>query len=298
MEGDRILEELQVFLNDRLVRRDEARVSVWDSGFQSGDAVYEGIRIYDGKVFRVSEHVDRLFRCAHGIGIEMTKTREEVIEAIVSTVRANHFAGNAHIRITVSRGDKQKTGMDPRLSDHTPPTLVIIAEPKEPTFPASGITLITSSVRRMPAQCLDPKLHTCNQLGQILAKAEANHANADEALMLDINGFVAETNSANFFIVRGNRVMTSTKDACMPGITRAFVLELARDLGYEIEETNISLGDVYMADEAFITGTICEVVPVLQTDGRVIGDGTPGPTTLRLREAYLEVATTSGVPAL
>lgn len=222
------MSELQVYLNDRLVPRGEAKVSVWDSGFQSGDAVYEGIRVYDGKIFRMAEHVDRLFRCAHAIGIHMTKTRDEVIHAILSTVRANHLKGNVHIRLTVSRGAKAQTGMDPQLADKIPPTFVIIAEPKEPTFPASGIKLITSSVRRMPAQCLDPKLHTCNQLGQILAKAEANHANADEALMLDVHGFVAETNSANFFIVRGNRVLTPTKDAIMPGITRGFVIDLAR----------------------------------------------------------------------
>jgi branched-chain amino acid aminotransferase len=292
------MSELQVFLNDRLVPRDQAVVSVWDSGFQSGDAVYEGIRVYDGKVFRLKEHVERLFRCAHAIGIEMTKTREEVIEAVLSTVRENHFTNNVHIRMTVSRGDKPKTGMDPRLANRVPPTFVVIAEPKEPTFPASGIRIITSSVRRTPAQCLDSKLHTCNQLGQILAKAEANHANADEALMLDVNGFVAETNSANFFIVRENKVLTSTKDACLPGITRGFVIDLAKQAGYDTRETNISLGEVYMADEAFVVGTICEVVPVLEVDGRIIGDGSPGPVTLRLREAYIDVAKSAGVPIL
>lgn len=285
-----------MYINGDLVPRNEAKVSVWDSGFQSGDGVYEGIRIYHGKIFRLQEHIDRLYRCASAIGIDLPMSQDDMCASVLETVRANGLTHEAHIRLTVTRGLKSQTGMNPRLVCSDSPTVVIIVEPKKPTFPKSGIALVTSSVRRMPADALDPKLHTINQLGQILAKFEANNAGADEALMLDHSGFVAETNSANLFIVAGGRVVTPTRKACMPGLTRGFLLQLAAQMGYETREEDISLSDVYMADEAFICGTICEVVPVVRVDGRSIGGGQPGPVTGALSRAYLEVATTAGVP--
>lgn len=288
--------DLRVSINGKLVPRDEARVSVWDSGFQSGDAVYEGLRVYGGRVFRLYEHVDRLFRCAHSIGIDIPYAKREVADRIRETVRANGLTDDAHVRITVTRGAKLITGMNPRLARAGEPTIVVIAEPKPPSFPKSGISLVTASIRRSPAECLDPKLHTCNQLGQILAKMEANLAGADEALMLDVKGFVAETNSANIFAVMGSRITTSTRDACMPGLTRAMVLEMAPSVGLSAHEGNLSQADLYGADEVFISGTVCEIVPVIAIDGRRIGQGQPGPVARRLLEAYLEVARRDGVP--
>lgn len=288
---------LQVSINGQLVPREEARVSVWDSGFQSGDAVYEGLRVYGGAVFRLDEHVDRLFRCARSIGIDIPLPKSEVADSIRGTVRANGLTDNAHVRITVTRGAKPVTGMNPDLATAGEPTIVVIAEPKPPSFPKSGISLVTASIRRSPAACLDPKLHTCNQLGQILAKMEANVARADEALMLDVNGFVAETNSANIFAIMGSELATPTRDACMPGLTRAMVLEMAPSVGLSVSERNISQADLYGADEVFISGTVCEIVPVILIDGRRIGSGKPGPVTTRLLDEYLVVAHGAGVPA-
>jgi branched-subunit amino acid aminotransferase/4-amino-4-deoxychorismate lyase len=185
--------------------------------------------------------------------------------------------------------------MDPRIGADWPPTLVIIVERKAPPFPKSGIRLITSSVRRTPAQCLDPKLHTLNQLGQIMAKLEANNAGANEALMLDMQGFVAETNSANVFMVSGTSLATPKRDSIMPGLTRAYVLSVAPELGLEVHEENISLGDFYGADEVFITGTVNEIVPVIEIDGRRIG-AQPGPVARGLLSRYVETANRDRVP--
>ncbi len=285
-----------VFVNDRLVPRAQAMVSVWDAGFQHGDGVYEGIRVYNGKIFRLHEHVARLFECADALGIRIPMSREEMAVAIARTVHANNLVHDTHIRVQATRGLKRLTGMDPELAAVPHATVVVMAEPKKPTLPKGGMTLITSSIRRTPADCLDPKLHTCNQLGQIMAKMEANHAGADEALMLDTHGFVAETNSANVFVVKGKRVSTSTRNACMPGLTREFVLELAERLGYQAREEDLSLSDVYRADEMFVCGTVCEIAPVTGVDGRRIGSGQPGPVTERISEAYLKVAGSEGVP--
>jgi branched-chain amino acid aminotransferase group I len=279
-----------VYLNGNVVSRNEARVSVWDSAFQCGDAVYEGLRVYSGGVFQLHEHVDRLFRCAHAIGIEVQLSREDIARAILDTVRANGVSKDAHIRITITRGEKVKTGMDPRIAAEGGPTIVIIVEPKPPAFPKTGIKLITSSIRRTPAECLDPKLHTCNQLGQVLAKMEANNAGAQEAVMLDLNGFVAETNSANMFVLTGKRLSTPKRDAIMPGLTRALVMRLAPEFGWSAVEENISLTDLYTADEVFISGTVNEIVPVIEVDGRRIGSGRQGPGATALLARYLEIA--------
>ncbi len=287
---------MKVFIGRELLPRDEAKVSVWDSGFQSGDAVYEGLRVYGGRVFRLHEHVDRLFSCAHAIGICSPMSRRDVCDAILDTVRANGLHDDAHVRVTMTRGDKPVTGMNPTLARASEPLLVVIAEPKPLPFPESGIRLITASIRRTPAQCLDPKLHTCNQLGQILAKMEANLAGVDEALMLDVNGFVAETNSANIFVATGGRLLTPRRNSCMPGLTRQFVLEVGPESGYATAEEDISQADVYSASEVFICGTVCEIVPVTAVDGRQIGNGKPGPISTQLRKAYARQTSSLGVP--
>ncbi|WP_226781586.1 aminotransferase class IV [Oceaniglobus trochenteri] len=282
--------EQLVYINGDLVTRENAKISVWDRGFQSGDGVYEGLRVYNGGVFRLHEHVARLIRCAHALRINLKMTHDDICKAILKTVEANGLTSDAHIRITLTRGDKPTTGMDTKIGEDWPPCLVIIIEPKKPSFPKDGLRLITSSVRRMPAQCLDPKLHTLNQLGQIMAKIEANNAGANEAIMLDMQGFVAETNSANLFMIEGDTLRTPKVDALMPGLTRGYMLKIAADFGLKAVEDNISLGDLYCADEVFMTGTVCEIVPVTEIDGRRIGAGKPGPRTLKLLERYLETA--------
>lgn len=290
------MDTLKVYVNGEIVPAEDARLSVWDGGFQSGDAVYEGMRVYNRCVYRLYEHLRRLYDCAHAIGIQVPIAIDAMADAVRRTVRENGFTDDAHIRVTVTRGTKRITGMDPRIPLTHGPNIVILAEPKTPAFHKNGIALITSSLRRMPAQCLDPKLHSCNQLGQILAKMEAVNAGGDEALMLDLHGFVAETNSANVFIVKGNRLATPRRDACMPGITRAHVLRIGASLGWDTHEENLSLTDVYTADEMFMTGTVCEIVPVTKVDGRRIGDGEPGDRTLEILGQYLRSARSEGIP--
>ncbi len=289
------MQEQIAFLDGALLPRSEARVSLWDRGFQSGDAVYEGLRVYRGGVFQLHEHVRRLFLCAAAIGITMRMSEGEVADAILRTVHANGVEADAHVRITVTRGDAPSTGMDPRICDATPPCVAIIVERKRPPLPKTGIALATSSIRRTPAQCLDPKLHSCNQLGQIMAKMEANRSGAHEALMLDMQGFVAETNSANVFIIRDDRLLTPRPDSIMPGLTRGTVLNMAHEAGLRAAETNLSLGDVYMADEMFITGTVNQLASVTEVDGRRIGGGQPGPKTQDLLERYLRQAEENSV---
>lgn len=288
--------ELKVYINGQIVPRSEAKVSVWDSGFQSGDSVYEGIRVYDGKALQLKEHIRRLYDSAHAIGIKVDMPTSDAAQAVLDTLKANNLYDGAHVRITLTRGIKPITGMDPELAREAKPLLVIIAEPKEPSFPKTGITLVTSSVRRMSPECLDPKIHSCNQLGQILAKFEANNAGASEALMLDVHGFVAETNSANFFIVRDDVIRTPRRNSCLNGLTRAWVIRNAPQHCEGAFEDDISLTDVYTADEAFICGTICEIVPVVQVDGRTIGSGRPGEVTQAIAAAYDRYAHSSGVP--
>jgi branched-chain amino acid aminotransferase len=282
--------ELLAYINGQLVPREQAKVSVWDAGFQCGDGVYEGLRVYRGGIFQLHEHVERLFLCAHAIGIKLPWSRTEVAGAMLQTVRANGLKDDAHIRVSLTRGDRPHTGMDPRIGGNNPPTFVIIAEPKKPAFPKSGIRLMTSALRRTPAQCLDPKLHTLNQLGQVMAKIEANHAGVNEALMLDMQGFVAETNSANIFLAKGQRLATPRRDSIMPGFTRQLILGLAPELGFQVVEENLSLADFYGADEVFITGTVNQLVPVVEIDRRLIGEGGPGPVTSKLLNQYLSIA--------
>jgi len=284
------MSELLVYINDKLVPRSEAKISVWDSGFQCGDGVYEGLRVYGGGVFQLHEHVDRLYRCAHAIDITMTRDRAAMARTILEVIRANKLSEDAHIRISVTRGDKPRTGMNPKIGEGALPTVVIIAESKKLAFSKSGISLLTSSLRRTPAQCLDPKLHTLNQLGQIMAKIEANNAGKDEALMLDMQGFVAETNSANIFMLRDGKLSTPKRDSIMPGFTRRLVLDMAASAGLKPVEENLSVADIYGADEVFITGTVNQLVPVIEVDSRVISNGKAGKVTTGLLADYLKVA--------
>jgi branched-chain amino acid aminotransferase len=277
--------DLIVNINGKLLHRDQAGISPFDSAVQGGDAVWEGLRLYNGRIFKLREHLDRLRSSALALGFAVIPSHEEIIEQIKRTLAANAMRDRVHIRLTLTRGVKITSGMDPRLNQ-AGPTLIVLAEHKPPVYDTNGITLLTSSVRRPPPDCLDPKIHHCNLIPSILAKIEANAAGADDALMLDLRGFVAETNATHLFLVQRGVVLTSRPVACPEGITRATVLEICRAAGIPHEERDLSLTEVYRADEAFCTSTMGELTPVIKVDGRTIGTGTPGAVTRRLMELF------------
>lgn len=287
--------DILVHVDGELVPRDEARVSVFDSSVQGGDAVWEGLRVYDGKIFALDRHLDRLFASAHALRFEGVPSREDVRRAVVETFVTNKMYDEAHARLTLTRGPKVTSGMSP-TNNRAGCTLIVLAEWKPPVFGDSGLRLITSSVRRNSPATLDSKIHHNNLLNNILAKIEADVAGVDEALMLDLHGFVAETNATNVFLVRDEKLVTPPPDACLPGITRAIVMELAAADGIEVIERNVSLSEVYTADEVFTTGTMGELTPVFEVDGRVIGGGETGSTTLRLRGLHSERTLEEGEP--
>ncbi len=285
--------DLVININGRLVHRSEAGISPFDSAVQGGDAVWEGLRLYDGRIFRLREHLDRLRSSALALAFAEIPSHEAIIAEIKRTLAANRMRDGVHIRLTLTRGEKVTSGMDPRLNQ-SGPTLIVLAEHKPPVYSKGGLSLITSSVRRFPPDCLDPKIHHANLLQSILAKIEANVAGADDALMLDVRGFVAETNATHVFIAGGGRVMTSRLVACPEGITREAVLGLCRQHSIPCEERDLSLTEVYRADEMFCTGTMGELASVTKVDGRVIGDGRVGPLTARLTELYAGLTSTQG----
>src|ERR1700682_1127199 len=288
---------LIVNINGRLVRRDEAGISPFDSAVQGGDAVWEGLRLYNGRIFKLHEHLDRLERSATALSFPEIPTREEIIDEIKRTLAANKMRDGVHIRLTLTRGAKITSGMDPRLNQ-SGPTLIILAEYKSPVYPKDGLKLITASVRRPPPEVLDARIHHANLLNSILAKIEANNAGADDALMLDTNGFVAETNATNIFIVRKGDLATSRAVACPEGITRATVIEIAAAEKIRCVEADLSPVDVYGADEMFCTGTLGELTGVVKIDNRDMGDGKIGPMTKRLSELYAKRTATEGVQIL
>lgn len=279
--------DLLVNINGKLVHRDAAGISPFDSAVQGGDAVWEGLRLYNGCIFKLTEHLDRLRSSALALAFAEIPSHEAITREIRRTLDANGMRDSVHIRLTLTRGVKITSGMDPRLNT-AGPTLIILAEHKPPVYDFRGITLITSSMRRFPPDCLDPKIHHCNLLQSILAKIQANVAGADDALMLDMRGFVAETNATHVFIVSRGEVLTSHEVACPEGITRATVLEICRTHAIPHREEDISLSEVYRADEMFCTGTMGELAPVVRVDGRQIGDGSASPVTRRLTELFRE----------
>ena len=289
--------DLQININGKLLHRDEAGISPFDSVVQGGDGVWEGLRVYDGKIFRLNAHLDRLRSSALALAFAEIPSHETITNEIKRTLEANGMRDNAHIRLTLTRGVKLTSGMDPRLNT-AGPTLIVLAEHKEPVYDKSGLCLITSSVRRPSPDVLDPKIHHCNLIQSILAKIEATHAGADDALMLDQRGFVAETNATHLFIVEGDTVVTSRLVACPEGITRDVVLNLCRqnDIAHEIRD--YSLTEVYRADEMFCTGTMGELAPVTQVDGRTIGSGEIGSMTQRLSGLFDQCVAAEAEPVL
>jgi branched-chain amino acid aminotransferase len=285
--------DLIVNVNGKLAHREEAGVSPFDSVVQGGDAVWEGLRLYQGRIFRLEQHLDRLVSSARALAFAHIPSREAIVTEIHRTLEANGMFDGVHIRLTLTRGVKLTSGMDPRLNQ-AGSTLIVLAEHKPPVYSTGGLALVTSSVRRFPPDCLDPKIHHNNLIQSILAKIEANVAGADDALMLDTRGFIAETNATHLFLVDRGRVLTPRVVACPEGITRAAVLEICRDSAIPCEERDLSLTEAYRADEMFCTGTMGELAAVTRVDGRVIGDGQPGAMTRRLSESFGKLTAREG----
>ncbi len=291
---DRRNEDVLVYINGEYFRREEAKISVFDSGFLVGDGVWEGLRLHDGDFAFLDEHLDRLFGGAKAIGLKIGMTRQEVTAALHETVRRNGMTDDVHVRLMVTRGDKKTPSQDPRLVVGGP-NVVIIAEHKraDPEVKERGVRLFTSTVRRPPPDTLDQRLNSHSKLHEVVALLQALEAGADEALMLDPTGAVATCNATNFFIIRRGEVWTSTGHYNLNGITRRMVIELCKADGIPVSERPFSLTDVYDADEAFVTGTFGGLTPVIAVDGRTIGAGGMGPTTRRLNGLYAEAVSRS-----
>ena len=286
--------DLIVNINGQLVHRDKAGISPFDSAVQGGDAVWEGLRLYKGRIFKLHEHLDRLDRSARALSFSEIPSHEKIIEEIRHTLAANKMRDGVHIRLTLTRGVKITSGMDPRLNQ-SGPTLIVLAEHKVPVYAKTGLTLITSKIRRPPPEVLDAQIHHANLLNSILAKIEANNAGADDALMLDTRGFVAETNATHVFIVRNGDLATSRVVACPEGITRGTVIEICAAEKIRCVETDLSVVDIYGGNEMFCTGTMGELAAVTKIDNRHIGDGKVGAMTKRLSDLYTHRTASEGV---
>ena len=287
--------DLVVSVGGKLTHRDEAKVSPFDSAVQGGDAVWEGLRLTNGRIFRLTEHLARLRASARALAFDVIPPDEDIIAEIRRTLAANKMTDGVHIRLTLTRGVKITSGMDPRLN-RSGPTLIVLPEYKPPVYAATGIALVTASLRRPPPDCLDPLIHHANLLTSIMAKIEANVAGADDALMLDQRGFVAETNATNIFAVTDEAITTPRTLACPAGITRATVIDLAASAGMPVREGDYSPTHFYTADEVFVTGTMGGIVPVIRVDGRTIGTGESGPLTARLGTMLADLMATTGTP--
>lgn len=277
-------DDILIYVDGKIVPKSEAVVSVYDSGFMLGDGIWEGLRLYNGKWAFLNEHIERLFEASLAIDLDIGKSRKEVIRALEDTRNANNISSDAHARLMVTRGVKKRPFQHPSLSQ-SGPTFVIIIEHSKPKLPRP-INLATVPHMRGLPMTQDPKLNSHSKLNCIIACIAAEKAGADEALMLDINGFVNTTNACNFFIVRKGVVWTSTGDYCMNGITRQKVIDICKSNSIEVHERNFSLVDTYGADEAFLTGTFGAQTPVGMIDGRTIGNGELGPVATKIRSLY------------
>lgn len=285
---------LIVNIGGELVHRDQAGVSPFDSTVQNGDGVWEGLRLYHGRIFKLQEHLARLKRSAAALRYQGVPSDEDIIHQLSRTLKANEMYDNVHIRLTLSRGLKYTSGLDPRINT-AGCTLIILAEHKPPVYSKSGIRLMVSSYRRPPKNVLDQNIHSCNQLTSILAKLEANETGFDDALMLDLDGNLAETNATHVFIVKEGTVMTSTTDACPEGITRQTVLDLCSRHTIPFKVRDIPLADVMEADEVFCTGTMGELAPVTQIDQTSFNRGEAGDITRQLSGLYSALTKNEGV---
>jgi len=280
---------VKIYINGDFHSRENAQISVFDSGFLVGDGIWEGLRLHNGKIAFLDKHLDRLFAGASAIHLDIGLDREELINALLETVEINEMTDDVHIRVMITRGNKKTPSQHPS-NVIGGPNIVIIAEHKiaDPSVSQEGITLFTVTVRRPPPDTLDQRLNCHSKLHEVIALIQAIEAGADEALMLDPTGAVATCNATNFFIIKNEEVWTSTGEYCLNGITRELVIEIARNNGMKAFEKPFSLTDVYSADEAFVTGTFGGLTPVTQVDGRKIADGKIGNTTMLLQGLYKE----------
>lgn len=287
---DKRNESVQIYINGDLFPRAEAKISVFDSGYLVGDGIWEAMRLHDGVLVFEDQHLDRLWQAAATVGMDLKMTRQELLDKIWLTLNANQMHDNVHVRFMITRGIKKTPSQDPRLTI-SGPNLVIIAEHKKASNESQekGITLFTSTIRRGSPDYLDPRLNCHSKLHEVLALVQAIEAGADEALMLDIHGFVATCNATNFFMIKDGEVWTSTGQYCMNGITRSNIIRVCKEHGIPCKEKNFSLFDVYGADEAFVTGTFGGVTPVTKIDGRVIGSGTFGAKSRQLSKLYIDL---------
>lgn len=285
--------DLLVHVGGELKRRAEAKVSVFDSSVQGGDAVWEGLRVYDGRIAELDGHLSRLMNSAKTLAFEGVPDLASIRRAIFETLEANGMRDNAHIRLTLTRGEKITSGMNPKFNQ-SGCTLIVLAEWKPPVYSDEGIRVITAATRRNTPECLDSKIHHNNLLNNILASIEANVAGVDAAVMLDVHGFISETNDTNLFIVHEGQVLTPHADSCLPGLTRKMILKICGQEGITALERNLSLTELYTADEAFTTGTMGELTPILMADGRRIGNGSVGPLTRQLQQLHRSYAYENG----
>src|SRR3990172_86692 len=288
--------DLSVYVDGTFVPESEAKISIFDHGLLYGDGVFEGIRAYNGRVFKLERHVHRLFASAKAIDLKIPHTKEAMAGLILDACRRNRIR-DGYVRPIVTRGPGD-LGLDPRKCKRGP-SVIIIAQPTINLYGDAyvrGLKVVTSAYRRMPPEALSPSIKSLNYLNNIMARIDANQAGADEALFLDMQGYVSEASADNFFIVNGDRLLTPWTSTNLPGITRETVLELAPGIGLKPQERPFTLYDVYAADEAFITGTAAEVGPVVDVDGRAIGDGKPGPRTKKLMKAFRDHVTSTGTP--
>lgn len=285
-----------VYVNG-LVKREEAAISPFDSIVQGGDAVWEGLRVYRGKIFQLEEHLDRLFNSAHILCFKKIPTRDFIKQAIFETLKANKMEDGVHIRLTLSRGLKSTSGMNPDLNIHGC-TLIILAEYKGFVYGEDGLKLVTSSIRRNSPAFLDSKIHHNNLLNNILAKIDGNNAGADDALMLDMHGFISETNATNIFLVKNGILYTPYADSCLPGFTREKVMQIAKESGIQCLEKNLSLAELYTADEAFTTGTMGALSWIKEVDGRFIGKMEKGECCQKLQDLYWKYVEVESVPII
>lgn len=293
-------EDIKVWIDGTLYPREEAKISVFDSTVQGGDAVWEGLRVYDGKIFALDEHLERLQNSSRAMAFTEVPSNQAIKEALFETLEANGMRDETHIRLTLSRGKKVTSYMDPQVNKYGP-TLIVLAEWKPPLNEINenreqGLKLITSSIRRNPPQCVDSKIHHNNLINNILAKVEANVAGVDAAVMMDIEGYVSEANATNIFFVRDGKVLTPFADSCLPGITRGIIIDLCKENGIPVAEKRISMAEMYSADECFTTGTMGELAPVAEIDGRKIGKGKEGNITGRLSRLHKELTRKTGEP--
>ena len=286
-------DELLVYMNGRFVPESQATVSVYDHGFLYGDGVFEGIRAYNGRVFRLDEHVSRMFRSAEKIGLKVSVTESEFRESILETCRKNKLK-DAYLRPIFTRG-KGDLGINPKTCRDS--SVIIIAKPFDPMYKdkvEAGLKLVTSKYLRTPPESLNPNIKSLNYLNNIMAKMEAANSGVDEALMLDRNGFISEATAENVFIIKDGVLITPPTETILEGVTRACVIDLAREMKMKVEQRKFKINEVYSADEMFLTGTAAEIAPVAEVDGKKIGTGKPGSTTKKLMEAFAKYARSTG----